>query len=1018
MKKLVTLCTAALAAGAAIWAVPGTTQQAQSLPISLRDAFPVGSNALCEAQILQPDAGAGLFDRKYSIICRDAAAPIGTMWVVRGKFSGEEAAQRFGGPGSNCTESQRGEISDMIAGALDDTRRLTCSTGSSVIRTELLLGEAGGRTYAASGLSAYDKALELGLASLATDELVPGNVDIPLTQTTDALAFARQQAEAIAADQALIEAYRRSNSGQFAEAAEFFAASAAALSGASGVEARLNEGLQQSNLGNYAEAARLFDASRATTAGDPVLARLLRNYETIDALNQGKTNEALATLNTPIPNEFGDPDALRNLQIGPFMANRLAAENERAAGTSLAVSLTALERAQLLDGQAAYLRATALRLLGRTDEATANLTSANTTLAEVRGGRIASIVWLRAQLLGELAEVAERTAQPGEAERLHREGIALLAQTYPDSPALQSARGQLAGFFARAGRREEALGLYREIVADAEGRPLPTLRRLMSPYFGLLLGDAQVGDAQVAGDMFAAGQLLQRPGLAQTQAVLARELSGGDDEASLLFRKTTNITRSIERLRGAILQMQTGAPLSPEAASLLAEREERLEQLQTQQAEVLQKLAENPRYRAVSGSSIDLAGLQSILRSDEVYVKLVTLESETFVLYVTADDALAYKAAITPEELEFTVDAIRETIAIADGGEVLTLPFDLESSRALYLSLFEPVADRLPTHRHIVFEPDGAMLKLPINLLVTDDASVERYNERLASEGGDEYDFTGTAWLGRNSQVSTSVSPAAFRDVRASRPSSGDKSYLGLGQNTPIGDGPVGTSRTRSALAGGENCLWSPNIWANPIKADELFDAASRLGGGTTVLTRDQFTDTAIANREDLAQYRILHFATHGLVTAPQPECPPRPALLTSFGEGDSDGLLSFAEIFGLRIDADLVILSACDTAGEATVGATREAGVTSGGDFALDGLVRAFVGAGGRTVLASHWPVPDDYDATKRLISGLFADGNPETAGALRVSQVGLMDDPNTSHPFYWSAFAVVGDGTITVNR
>jgi CHAT domain-containing protein len=150
---------------------------------------------------------------------------------------------------------------------------------------------------------------------------------------------------------------------------------------------------------------------------------------------------------------------------------------------------------------------------------------------------------------------------------------------------------------------------------------------------------------------------------------------------------------------------------------------------------------------------------------------------------------------------------------------------------------------------------------------------------------------------------------------------------------------------------------------------------AARFSGATQVLTGAAFTDSAIQAMGDLAEYRILHFATHGLVSAPQADCPPRPALLTSFGEGEgSDGLLSFAEIFGLRIDADLVILSACDTAGSATVGATREAGVTSGGEFALDGLVRAFVGAGGRTVLASHWPVPDDFDATGRLTHIHFA--------------------------------------------
>src|SRR3546814_16966990 len=97
-----------------------------------------------------------------------------------------------------------------------------------------------------------------------------------------------------------------------------------------------------------------------------------------------------------------------------------------------------------------------------------------------------------------------------------------------------------------------------------------------------------------------------------------------------------------------------------------------------------------------------------------------------------------------------------------------------------------------------------------------------------------------------------------------------------------------------------------------------------------------------------------MHFAPHGLVTAPRPDCPARPALMTSFGEGESDGLLTFREIYDLRIDADLVILSACDTAGKATVATTREAGVTTGGHYDMDGLVRALVGAVGRPVPAS----------------------------------------------------------------
>ena len=113
------------------------------------------------------------------------------------------------------------------------------------------------------------------------------------------------------------------------------------------------------------------------------------------------------------------------------------------------------------------------------------------------------------------------------------------------------------------------------------------------------------------------------------------------------------------------------------------------------------------------------------------------------------------------------------------------------------------------------------------------------------------------------------------------------------------------------------------------------------------------------------------------------------------------------------------MILSACDTAGKASAAATQQAGLATGGDVALDGLVRAFVGAGGRLVIASHWPLPDDYNATQRLITGMFSapPGTP-TVTALRLSQRQLMDDPNTSHPFYWSAFAAVGDGEIPVIR
>jgi hypothetical protein len=242
--------------------------------------------------------------------------------------------------------------------------------------------------------------------------------------------------------------------------------------------------------------------------------------------------------------------------------------------------------------------------------------------------------------------------------------------------------------------------------------------------------------------------------------------------------------------------------------------------------------------------------------------------------------------------------------------------------------------------RHLIFEPDGAMLRLPPNLLVVEPAGVAAYQARAKANEDNAFDFTGVKWLGRDRDVSTAVSARAFRDVRRASRSAAKQNYIGFGQNAV----PAGEVQTAAAVRGlsdaSESCSWSLAEWSRPIDPAELFTASQILGQRDgAIVTGDAFTDTAIKRREDLSQYRIMHFATHGLVTAPRPECPARPALMTSFGEGDSDGLLNFAEIYDLKLDADLIILSACDTAGKATVAATREAGLTTGGDYALDGL-------------------------------------------------------------------------------
>jgi len=758
--------------------------------------------------------------------------------------------------------------------------------------------------------------------------------------------------------------------------------------------------------------------------GDPVTARRLRNYRAMHLLNQGMAEAALAELERPVP-PIGGSRAVGALVIDRPTAGRLSAESPGASRLRGPEGLTPDDKAQILDGQALHLRGVILHLQRRDAEAVAPLNRALTELVAIRGGRIAATVWLRAQIHGELADIAEARGDQAGTDRQHQIAITLLETNYPGSAALNSAKARLAGYYARTGRAAPARALFREVVqANLDtGDSSPALRRLIEPYFELLV-QADAGPTAAA-DLFTASQILVRPGVAQTQAVLARELSGGSDEAARMFRQSVTLTRDIERGRVELARLQASDQPTAAGAARIAELRTSLEQWQRDQTAMQAQLSQFPRYRAVSSGALQIADLQALLRPGEAYYKMLVLGEHAYAIFVTRAGARAFRIGASPRDLDRQVTALRTSISVVENAQQLTYPFDLEGAHRLYRELFGPVAAELAGVSHLVFEPDGAMLQLPPNLLVMDRAAIDAYRARMAANPRDDgFDFRGVQWLGRDRDISTAVSVRAFRDVRNAPPSRARAEYLGFGQNEPArGFYLPGGGGTRGADRVQAGCSWSLGVWNRPISARELRVAGDAAAMGRTgeaeIVTGDAFTDTGIMARSDLNQFRILHFATHGLTAPPRPECPARPALLTSFGGGESDGLLSFAEIYDLRLDADLIILSACDTASRGSAAASAEAGLSGSGEYALDGLVRAFVGAGGRIIVASHWPVPDDFNATERLISGLFrAPPGTGTAGALRQAQRALMDERDTSHPYYWSGFAVVGDGAAPVIR
>ncbi|WP_374525561.1 CHAT domain-containing protein [Sphingopyxis sp.] len=997
-----------LAALAASAAPPAAAQPGDP---TLRDSFSIGDQggALCEVQATIRDSVIkGMFDRAWVIVCRDASQPVGYVRMLRASAA-----------------VARARIEAGRAGAVTCVDGDTCTVKNSNIGWTTRIETDGNTAFAVEGFTAYGDALNIALESIRQKKLVPGQIKVATTSVGGGDGFARTLAGTIDIDKALAEGYRRNHSGDYAEAAEFFEALSqrtADEQGAAGIdptEFTLNRALQRSNLGEFAEADRLFGEVEAIPTSDPVQLRLRRNFRAIHALNQRDYDGAAALLETPIPpltNAVAvngtavtlTPEIVAGVNSGAnARAVRQASDRER---------LSPLERAQIIDAQAVHLLGTVERLRGNPQAAKAAQLKGLADAVAVREGRVTSIVRLRSQMLGELALTEEALGDNAAADARFQESIAALAIEYPETNALASARARYAAFLTRHGEDDKALAIYHDVVGAlaSSQRSTTGMANMMAPYYRLLASRA-ASDAKAAGDFFIASQLQVRPGVADTQAVLARELSAGSDDGARLFRQATTLDRDIERARiedARLAQM----PETPEVNSLRADLKTQLTNLSFQQSETLAKLSDYPQYRVVASGKLDLAELQQVLRPDEAYLKMLVVGDSVYGMLIGQTDAQLWRSDISAQGLENAVDTIRSTISIVENGKRVTYPFDAATARKLYTQLFAPVADRLPAVTHLIFEPDGAMLRLPINLLITSDSGLADYEQRVGDPNADAFDMRNIAWLGRATRPSTAVSVLGFRNARQAPPSNAAREYFGLGENLPVRGGVLPSLGTRGATGGGVDgsCQWDVSQWSRPISAAELVTASSTMDrGAATLLTGGAFTDTAVKNRSDLSDYRIIHFATHGLVTAPRPSCPARPALVTSFGDKDSDGLLTFQEIFDLKLNADLVILSACDTAGAATVAATREAGVASGGGNALDGLVRSFIGAGGRSVIASHWPAPDDFDATQRLIGGLFAAPQGESiADALWTSEKQLMDDKRTSHPYYWAGFAIIGDG------
>src|SRR5581483_1295826 len=333
-------------------------------------------------------------------------------------------------------------------------------------------------------------------------------------------------------------------------------------------------------------------------------------------------------------------------------------------------------------------------------------------------------------------------------------------------------------------------------------------------------------------------------------------------------------------------------------------------------------------FELTTAAPVPLADVQAVLAPDEALLVYMFGREHGYVLAVTRSRAaLRRLAGAGQAAIEANVRALRRGLDPSAAMSAAALPaFDGRLAYDLHRRLVAPVADVLAGIATLTVVPDGALTSLPLHVLLTEPpAEKARYRD--------------LGWLARAYAVATVPSVGALRALRALVPASrAPQPFIGFG--APELGSPLAAVAARS----GVDLSSLPPL---PETEGELQQLARALGGGRIVVGREASERRVRAL--DLQQYQVIAFATHGLV-AGELRGLPEPALVLTPSPAsapDDDGLLMASEIARLTLDADWVVLSACNTA----------APDGRPGADGLSGLARAFFMAGSRALLVSHWP-------------------------------------------------------------
>ncbi len=782
------------------------------------------------------------------------------------------------------------------------------------------------------------------------------------------------------------------------------------------IELLLVAGLADSNLRFFDSAGAYFTRADELMAANPnipeseILARKRRTYGALDLLNRRSFSEAISALDRLATRQVEEGQPL----LDPTMVRALnqSGGGDKNGQADLVSTPDINSLSQLvIDSQSNWARSVALLAQNKPDEAVVALDIASRNFNVLRQEKVdqQQVRWLDARIERQRARLLLRKGdRVGAVAALDRAIIALRAAEAggASGPTLAETQLERAGVLARGGGTPESLLVNFEgavdslIAADAQGTVLPPS---IEQYLDLLVDDARKNPTGTSPErFFRALQAVGDPAIAR-QFVELQSVVTADPKLAARVQDQQDLEREITKIRFEI------ASASETDKSAVAALDARRSALEGQLIALNAELQGNKAYGAVNDSPVTIADLRKVLQPGEAYFKLTKVRNYAFGMFIDADGVLIYRVPLAMVEVEPLAARVRASI---DGGADGKLPlYDVGGANALFQLLVGPVSTRMLAAKSLIVDASGPLQSLPIGVLVTDRQSVTGY---AASRSAAPYDFSQVNFLARQVSISTALSPRSLIVARGLAASDAPLPFIGFAEHQPV---PLTAQLAGREISIGNDCVVEASAIAAltrqlvPVAARELDRAGAALGLANVPQMKDAaFTDSAVKQRVDLDQFQVLHFATHGLTEGQWGCAKSPPALVTSLGEGDSDGILSFGEIARLRLDANLVVLSACDTAAGVSSGAGRAAGQEESG-ATLEGLVRAFLAANARAVLSTYWPISNAGES-ELLIEDFYGAARNGTIGqALQTAQSGLMANPASSHPIYWGAFFIVGD-------